>query len=124
MVILLGDPHKTSFIVISIASFGQPFEDRLIVISVIPFCQPFEDFFIIRLAPFCQPLKENAILILGQALGHSVKCFLLRLSSRLLQAEAVSFSTVAKVSLRKNSEFSLSTSEVLPCRESKQVALS
>ena len=120
MVILLGYPHKTRIIIISIVSFSQPFKDRLIVI---PFRQPFKDFLIIRLALFCQPLKENAILVLGQALGHSVKCGLLRVSSRLLQA-TTSFSAVEKESLRKNSELCLSTSKVLPCRESKQAFLS
>ena len=67
---------------------GQPLKDLLIVVSVASFCQPFEDF-VIRVAPFCQPLKENAILIFGQALGHSCKRSLLRVSSCPLQFSIV-----------------------------------
>jgi len=86
--IFLGQPLKLVFVIL----LGQPLKDLLIVISVASFCQPFKDL-IIRVAPFHQPLKKNAILILGQALGHSFKRSLLRVFSCLLQ-----ISTVEKIS--------------------------
>ena len=88
MVILLGQPLKLVMVIL----LGQPLKDLLIIISVASFCQPFKDL-IIRVAPFHQPLKKNAILILGQALGHSFKRSLLRVFSCLLQ-----FSIVEKIS--------------------------